>query len=344
MAESNYILRSASGDREISLDGDKSVGRAESNDIVLTNGHPSRNHARITRQNGTVSIEDLGSSNGTFVNGNRLEPGLSVSLGGGDKVAFDIDEYELVDLSVPEDEGDKTIMRPAEEDDKTVMRPAAELQAALAEAEKSFTEKEKPAEAPAAAPRPGAWADPDAASAVEGKTVLLDKDKLQELMGNAAASLDDLPEQVDVPSLIITSGSLTGHLFPLKEDEGEAAWLIGSEDGCNIVLSDANVSGRHARIASQDGRWQLTDQMTVNGTFVNGKKSTRSYLADGDRLTFGSVTALFRLPGKSAVAKTKQASGGASESKGGGSNTMILVGSFVVTLAVAAAVYFVLMK
>ncbi len=46
----------------------------------------SRRHARITRKNGQVIVEDLGSINGTFVNGKRLAPYLGEVLNDGDQL------------------------------------------------------------------------------------------------------------------------------------------------------------------------------------------------------------------------------------------------------------------
>lgn len=47
----------------------------------------SRRHARIVRRNGAYYIEDLGSTNGTYVNrGRRLLPGNSQNLNDGDEV------------------------------------------------------------------------------------------------------------------------------------------------------------------------------------------------------------------------------------------------------------------
>lgn len=48
----------------------------------------SRNHARIVSDGSSVSVEDLGSTNGTFVNGRQLQPGTSVQLGVGDDIQF----------------------------------------------------------------------------------------------------------------------------------------------------------------------------------------------------------------------------------------------------------------
>ena len=48
------------------------VGRDPSNSIMITDPQVSRQHARITRQSGVMVIEDLGSTNGTYINGMRL--------------------------------------------------------------------------------------------------------------------------------------------------------------------------------------------------------------------------------------------------------------------------------
>ncbi len=48
------------------------MGRAEDNDIVLTDIGVSRRHARIVIQDASVVIEDLGSGNGTYFQGNRV--------------------------------------------------------------------------------------------------------------------------------------------------------------------------------------------------------------------------------------------------------------------------------
>jgi hypothetical protein len=48
------------------------IGRWSDNDIVIADRWISRHHARIVRQGLRYTIEDLGSKNGTFVNGQRL--------------------------------------------------------------------------------------------------------------------------------------------------------------------------------------------------------------------------------------------------------------------------------
>lgn len=53
-------------------EGSIELGRGSGSDIVICHPQVSRRHARITRQGEALMIEDLGSSNGTFVNGVRL--------------------------------------------------------------------------------------------------------------------------------------------------------------------------------------------------------------------------------------------------------------------------------
>jgi pSer/pThr/pTyr-binding forkhead associated (FHA) protein len=59
------------------------VGRHEENDIVLAGPTVSGRHAVVRREGSHVVIEDEGSLNGTFVNGERVEQRL---LEGGDRI------------------------------------------------------------------------------------------------------------------------------------------------------------------------------------------------------------------------------------------------------------------
>jgi pSer/pThr/pTyr-binding forkhead associated (FHA) protein len=52
--------------------GDVVIGRSSDCQWAIPSSGVSRKHARISRQGMDVTVEDLGSSNGTFVNGERL--------------------------------------------------------------------------------------------------------------------------------------------------------------------------------------------------------------------------------------------------------------------------------
>ena len=69
-------------------DGATSVGRSSASDIVLkSDDYASGSHAQLTRHGGLLYVEDLGSTNGTFVNGRKtvgatpLRHGDSVRVG-----------------------------------------------------------------------------------------------------------------------------------------------------------------------------------------------------------------------------------------------------------------------
>ena len=62
------------------------IGRNEDNDVTITDGRVSRHHARIVADGDGFAIEDLQSSNGTFVDGAqvqraRLHAGASIVVG-----------------------------------------------------------------------------------------------------------------------------------------------------------------------------------------------------------------------------------------------------------------------
>lgn len=63
------------------------IGREKTNDLVVNDASVSREHARITVDNGVYKLRDLGSTNGTFVNGKKitgeviLQPSDQVKVG-----------------------------------------------------------------------------------------------------------------------------------------------------------------------------------------------------------------------------------------------------------------------
>jgi hypothetical protein len=69
------------------------VGRSSDLDMVLVEEMVSRRHAHIEMRNGVVHVEDLGSTNGTFVNGERVQ---KASLTEGDRLLIGTSILKLV--------------------------------------------------------------------------------------------------------------------------------------------------------------------------------------------------------------------------------------------------------
>ncbi|WP_437664930.1 sigma 54-interacting transcriptional regulator [Sorangium sp. So ce1182] len=86
---SSYLLvigASSSYRRALPEDGALIVGRSDDADVKLDTAAVSRRHAKIVVSGGEIRITDLGSHNGTVVNGERIEG--SRTLGSGDVVAI----------------------------------------------------------------------------------------------------------------------------------------------------------------------------------------------------------------------------------------------------------------
>src|SRR5512137_2770968 len=64
------------------LDGDSyTIGREAGTEIVIEDPQVSRRHATLTRQGTTYLLEDIGSTNGTYVNGKRVTAPVLLSNG-----------------------------------------------------------------------------------------------------------------------------------------------------------------------------------------------------------------------------------------------------------------------
>ena len=71
-------------------------GRDRSNDVVLHSAAVSRQHARIRKKGKEFYLEDMGSTNGTFVNGEAVEAGKPRELHYMDKIVFADVNYRIV--------------------------------------------------------------------------------------------------------------------------------------------------------------------------------------------------------------------------------------------------------
>lgn len=64
------------------------IGQSSQNDVVLADDSVSRNHARLEYEAGGWRVTDLGSTNGTYLNGDRLPPNVPTPLPYGANIRF----------------------------------------------------------------------------------------------------------------------------------------------------------------------------------------------------------------------------------------------------------------
>jgi hypothetical protein len=72
---------------------------------------------------------------------------------------------------------------------------------------------------------------------------------------------------------------------------------LGRSRDCDVVLTDANVSRRHAEVLpGAAGTWTVADLGSTNGVHVNGRRVTgAAQLTSGDRIALGTAEIAFEL-------------------------------------------------
>ena len=143
------------------------VGRVQGNDIILAKGNVSKRHARVALENGQLLLEDLNSTNGTYVNGRRLsEP---YTLRPGDRIfigdfVIEPAEHEVA-VTQRRGSGDVQPDRPVDLED-----PVADLSKRRQKQERRelpVDPEPAPAPAPSRPPRPAPVPPPPASASVD---------------------------------------------------------------------------------------------------------------------------------------------------------------------------------
>jgi pSer/pThr/pTyr-binding forkhead associated (FHA) protein len=75
------------------VDDEITMGRAAGCTVTLSDTYASQHHARVFRRDGILSVEDLGSTNGTYVNGAKVTN--TVQLQRGDRLKVGATVFEV---------------------------------------------------------------------------------------------------------------------------------------------------------------------------------------------------------------------------------------------------------
>jgi pSer/pThr/pTyr-binding forkhead associated (FHA) protein len=96
------------GEFPLKVDKQVVIGRSSELDMVLVEDMVSRKHAKITMGEGKIMIEDLGSTNGTFVNGEKIK---QARLKEGDRILIGTSILKLVNQSSSGEDIDDTMVK-----------------------------------------------------------------------------------------------------------------------------------------------------------------------------------------------------------------------------------------
>ncbi len=102
----NYYLKTSKKCYRLRQGRTYSIGRNPGNDIFLTDGTVSRSHAKLIWHEDTFRIEDLGSTNGIYLNGEKIR---SARLASKDKIRLGNAELHFVMTNSEKDVPEETI-------------------------------------------------------------------------------------------------------------------------------------------------------------------------------------------------------------------------------------------
>lgn len=279
-----FKLRSLQDGAEFPLDTEEMlVGREVECSITLDSGHISRYHAKISLVGGDVVVEDLRSTNGTFINGRRISSPQTISVG--DELRFHEIPFRLV--SDEEHSGDA---------DATVFQSSPSVP--------PVTMTERPRESVAVAAVPEAAPEPEAD---EDSTRLLSMDDLNRLQGKS----EHTNARVDSgsgPRLVMLTAPIRGKVYSLIS-QSKNAWVIGRDQGVDFLVGDKTVSGQHARIRKLADEWVLESCEGRNPIFINNRSVEFTTLHPGDVIRVGRMELVFRTDEKSLLPEIEQKQG-----------------------------------
>ena len=92
-----------------------------------------------------------------------------------------------------------------------------------------------------------------------------------------------------MPRLVIRNGNGVGRDQVL----GGARCTVGRDPGADFTLDDTLVSRRHFRVLQEGGVYWVEDLGSTNGTLINGRRSQRVQLVDGDVIEVGGTQVAF---------------------------------------------------
>lgn len=314
-----YLLEIQSSNRTWKYQVNESpvtIGRSPDNSISLDDALASRNHAKIEFVDGSILVSDLGSSNGTKVNGTEIEPRARVLIKAGDsikigstvlilRVVQDADVSKEAARSAPslvDARKDSAVSGPVSTvviktpdgkqrveltgDVVTIGRePGNNVVINRPEVSRKHAKLEK-------TPRGYEISDLGSINGLTFKKARITKKHLDD--GDVIEIADDITLSFSILSAVSVTAPVPEKEQRLKQErlviKGETSVVLGRDDSCDVVLSHPIISRRHARIYKSGNVYYIEDLGSTNGTIVNGTLITGPQkLVPGDTIYIGPI-------------------------------------------------------
>jgi len=88
------------------------------------------------------------------------------------------------------------------------------------------------------------------------------------------------------PALVVISGPQLGRSIDIDKDE----FMIGRVENCDLVVEDDLVSRHHCKLLLTPDGAEIVDLASTNGTLLNGRRTDKAFLKEGDQIQIGSIT------------------------------------------------------
>ena len=233
------------------LQSSLTIGRDPANQIVIDGNGVSRRHAQVTLAGGGLIIEDLGSSNGTLVNGQRIQgqrqlmPGDRVQLG--QNVELSLAGPPTGPVPMP------TVAEPLrmpEPPPPIVAQPAASPPAASPHATaRPAAQPAAPIQRPAAGPPPVHYAGQPGTQPPATMIGDIDMAGMDQLMGQGLRG----GRQAEPPRLVIEESGQPARSVDLTQPD----YSLGRADDNSIQIASPIVSRHHLRIERSGAGYRI---------------------------------------------------------------------------------------
>ena len=266
------------------------IGRQEGNTIRLTERNVSRRHARLVRLNGHVVLEDLGSYNGTRINGERVAGQLPLKEGD----LIQIGDYDLA-LQV--------------EGAANAGAPTGAITAKVPASRRPEPEPEEDEDDVPSGPAPrdtmvdgeDEAEDHDGADEHEHTPVSADARRnatsiirMDQMEADRPRRVERVPEDEQPRLVVLAPNEFKGQEFDCNRTE----LRIGRTSENDVALDHRSLSRTHAKVVREEtGEWRVIDMQSANGMMVNGESYAQATLAHGDIIEMGHVKLRFVGPG-----------------------------------------------